>query len=359
MPPATFLLFVSMFAAGEKGGVQAFHLDSKTGEIASRTLTTGVENPFFLALSPDRQTLYSIHAKKFGSADNEEVAAYRILNHEGELKLLNRQSARGSAACFLDIDSTGHTLLVANYSTGSVASLPIAADGSLGEVASFCQHTGSSVNASRQKEPHAHSIVKSPDNRFAYAADLGTDRILCYRLDPTTATLTPNDPPFGTSPAGAGPRHLAFHTNARYLYAINELTNSVSVFAYDAKTGALSEQQTISTLPPDFTGTSYCADLKISPDGRFLYGTNRGHDSIAIFRIGDDAQLTNVQIVPSRGKGPQNIALTPDGSLLLCANMPGNNLSLFRVDRSSGTLQPIGEPTAIPSPACIVLVPVK
>src|SRR5262245_19532182 len=306
------LVFVTEFAPGEKGGSRAYEFDTKTGKLKALHRTAGVENPFFLVLSPDKKFLYSIHAKQFGGKENEQVAAYEVVGRTGELKLLKRQSAEGTAACYLDVDKSGKAVLVANYTSGGVASMPVKADGSLGEKASFFQHTGSSVNDKRQKEPHAHCIVVSPDNKYAFAADLGTDQILCYKLDPATAKLTPNEPAFARSPAGAGPRHLTFHPNGRRAYAINELSNSVTVFDYDAAAGTLAEKQTISTLPEDFKGTSHCADVKITPDGRFLYGTNRGHDSLAAYRIGEDGRLSLVAIEPSLGKGPQNLAITPD-----------------------------------------------
>jgi 6-phosphogluconolactonase len=366
-PSLPLLVFVSMFAPKEQGGIRAFHLDPAAGTLVAAKETRGVPHPFFLALSPDRTTLFSIWAEKFGSPDDEEVAAWRIVGRDGVLEPLNRQSSRGTASCYLETDPTGRTLLVANYTSGSVASLPIQADGSLGAATSFFQHEGKSVNAARQEGPHAHAIIPSPAmaagvgksaaSRFIYAADLGTDQILCYRLDAATATLTPNDPPFTKSPPGAGPRHLRFHPNGRMLYAINELANSVSVYAFDAASGAIVERQTIPTLPAGVTVDTKTADLRITPDGRFLYGTNRGHDSIAIFRIGDDGLLETVDIVPSQGKGPQNLAITPDGSLLLCANMPGNNIAVFRIDAASGRLTAVGEPVAIPSPACITIVP--
>lgn len=351
------VVFVSAFAPGDQGAIQAYQLDQQAGTLKPIHKTSGVEHPFFLALSPNRKFLYSIHAKQFGGKENEQVAAYEVVGRSGELKLLNRQSALGTAACYLHVDATGKTALVANYVTGSVASLPIQADGSLGPSASFVQHAGSSVNPARQKEPHAHSIITSPDNRFVYAADLGIDQVLCYRLDAKTSKLTPNDPPFGKSPAGAGPRHLTFHPNGKLLYAINELTNSVTVFGYNSDNGALAEKQTISTLPEDFKGTSHCADLKITPNARFLYGTNRGHDSIAVYRIGDDGKLTLIEIVPSLGKGPQNLAITPNGELLLCANMPGKNVAVFRIDPQTGSIRSTGEPVAIESPSCIMLLP--
>jgi 6-phosphogluconolactonase len=351
------LVFISAFAPGDKGGIEAFHFDAKAGQLKQIHRTTGVENPFFLAVSPDRKFLYSIHAKTFGGKENEQIAAYQIEGRTGKLRLLNRQSALGTAACYLDVDATGKSVFVANYTSGSVASLPVQMDGSVGEAASFFQHAGSSVNPDRQKEPHAHCIVVSPDNRFVFAADLGLDQVLTYRLDAKTAKLTANTPPFEKTPAGAGPRHLTFHPNGKLVYVINELANSVTAFDYKAESGTLAEKQTISTLPSDFKGTSHCADLKITPNGRFLYGTNRGHDSVAAYRIGDDGRLTLVGIEPSLGKGPQNLAIVSGGEYLLCANMPGNNVVVFRIDSQTGGLKSVGEPLAITSPSCIMVLP--
>jgi len=351
------LVFVTAFAPGERGGIHAYEFSTKDGRLKPLRRTAGAENPFFLAVSPDRKYLYSTHAKQFGGKENEQVAAYEIIGRTGELRLLNRQSARGTSACYVDVDKTGKAVLVANYASGSVAALPIKADGSLGEPASFIRHRGSSVNPQRQKEPHAHCIVVSPNNRYAFAADLGTDQIFCYKLDPAAAKLTPNKPRFARSPAGAGPRHLAFHPNGKHVYAINELLNSVTVFDYDADFGTLSAKQTISTLPDGFKGTSYCADVKITPDGRYLYGTNRGHDSIAAYKVGEDGRLARIAIKPSLGKGPQNLAITPDGTWLLCANMPGDNVAVFRIDPKTGRLTSAGEPVKQPSPSCIRLLP--
>lgn len=347
------LVFISAFAPSPEGAIHAFRLDLQTGKLTPLHRTTGVEHPFFIALSPDHRFLYSIHAQKFGSKEPEQVAAYELVGRSGELRLLNRQSALGSAACYLSVDATGKTVLVANYSTGSVASLPVQADGSLGKASSFVQHAGSSVDPARQEGPHAHCFVISPDNRFAFAADLGLDQVLGYRLEAATAKIAPNQPPFVKSPAGAGPRHLTFHPNGQHVYVINELSNSVTLFDYAAAAGTLTERQTIATLPRDFQSKSYCADVKITPNGRFLYGTNRGHDSVAAYRLSEDGRLTLIGIDPSLGKGPQNLAITPDGRLLLCANMPGNNVAVFRIDPQSGKLTSVGQPVALPSPSCI------
>jgi 6-phosphogluconolactonase len=349
------LVFVSAFAPGEKGGIRAYEFSE--GKLKPIHRTGGVENPFFLALSPGKNFLYSIDAKQFGGKENEQVVAFEIVGRGGELKLLNRQSTEGTASCYLDVDKSRKVLVVANYSSGSVASVPINADGSLGPPASLFQHKGSSVNPQRQKEPHAHCIVVSPDNKYAFANDLGTDQIMCYKLDVGTAKLTPNDLPFSKAPPGAGPRHLTFHPSPVHAYAINELLGSVTVFDYDADKGTLTEKQTISTLPADFKGTNLCADVKITPDGKYLYGTNRGHDSIACCKIGDDGKLSLIAIEPSLGKGPQNLAITPDGKWLLCANMPGNNIAVFKIDGATGRLKSAGEPVAQPSPSCIMIVP--
>jgi len=348
------VVFISAFASGDKAGIHAFRLDSKTGALQLLHRTTDIQNPFFLAVSPDQRFLYAINAEKFGGADDEFVTAYALEGSTGQLKQMNQQSARGTASCFLDFDATGRTVLVANYASGSVASLPVKADGFLDEAASFIQHSGSSIDLQRQKGPNAHSIVISPNNRFALAADLGIDKILIYQLDAAKATLTPNEAqPFVKMQPGSGPRHITFHPNGRHVYVINELANTVTCFDYIAASGMLTERQTISTLPIDFVGKSYTADLKITPDGKFLYGTNRGHDSIASYRIGEDGSLTLLSIDPSLGKGPQNLLITPDGQWLLCANMPGNSVIVFRIDAANGKISAKGTPIEMPMPSCI------
>ncbi|MBM80497.1 MAG: 6-phosphogluconolactonase [Planctomycetaceae bacterium] len=351
----TKLIFISAFAPGEKGAIHAFRLDLESGELSLTQKESSVEHPFFLALSPNRKFLYSIHAEKFGGKDNEHVAAYRIVSDDGKLELINRESALGTAACYLDVDQTGKTVVVANYSTGSVASLPVKEDGSLAKAVSFVQHKGSSVNTRRQTAPHAHSIVVGPKNGFVYAADLGTDQVLSYRLDAKSSKLTVNSQPFEKTPAGAGPRHLTFHPNGKFMYVVNELTNSVTRFDYNAKSGHLKQLETISTLPKDFDGTSYCADLKITPDGRFLYATNRGHDSIASYEIAKDGKLSLLAINKSLGKGPQNLAITPNGKLLICANMAGSNVVVFRIDSKTGGINSLGKPVEMTSPSCIMI----
>lgn len=351
------LVFISAFTSGEKGAIHAYSFDEGTGALTLLHRNTEVENPFFLALSPDERFLYSIHAKAFGGKEDEEVAAFALEGHSGKLRFLNRQSARGSASCYLDVDSTGKTVAVANYSSGSVASLPVKADGSLGESVSFFQHEGSGADPKRQPGPRAHSIVFSPDNRFVLAADLGIDQVLSYQLDSASSKISPNPKQASvkTDPA-AGPRHLTFHPDGKHVYAINELSNSVTLFDYDKASGTLTKQQTTSTVPDNFEGKSYCADLKITPDGKFLYGTNRGHDSIAIFQIDkSNGHLTRVEIEASLGKGPQNLAILSGGKWLICANMSGNSVVVFRIDQKTGLLTKTGDPIEIPMPSCIMV----
>lgn len=348
------LVFISAFAQGDSAGIQAFAFNRKTGALKPLHRTTDVQNPFFLAISKNNQFLYAIDAKIFGDPGNEFVAAYKIEGRNGRLKRMNQQTSRGTSFCYLDVDASGRTVVGANYSSGSVVSFPTRADGSLGEIASFMQHSGSSVNPERQKSPNAHAIVISPDNRFALAADLGIDKILIYRLHAATAELTPNEAQlFANLQLGSGPRHITFHPNGRHLYVINELKNTVTLFDYTTESGMIRERQTISTLPTEFDGKSHCADLKLTPDGRFLYGTNRGHDSIAVYRIADDGKLTLITIKPSLGKGPQNLLITPDGHWLLCANMPGNSVIVFRIDPANGGIKAVGDPVLMPMPSCI------
>lgn len=345
------VVFVSAFASGEKAGIHAFGFNSAKGTLRPLKRATGMQSPFFIALSPDKQFLYSID--EFGGKDNF-VAAFAIEGRGGDLRPLNRQNTLGTASCFVDVDPTGKSVLVANYSSGNVTSFPVKGDGSLGESVSFFQHSGSSVDPQRQKGPNAHCFVVSPDGRHALAADLGIDKVMIYTLDAATAKLAPNAvQAFAKLTPGSGPRHLTFHPNGNLVYLINELSNTITVFDWNAADGSLREKQTIATLPKDFTGTSHTADLKITPDGRHLYGTNRGHDSLASYRIADDGTLTLLTIQPGGGKGPQNLLITPDGRWLLCANMPGNNVVVFQIDTTNGSITPKGEPVEVPMASCI------
>ena len=269
-------------------------------------------------------------------------------------------SSKGAGPCHVLVDKTGKNLLVANYGSGSVASFPMKSDGSLSEASAFIQHKGSSVDKARQEGPHAHSVNLSADNRFVIVTDLGLDQALVYRFDAAKGSLTPNDPPFAKLNPGAGPRHFAFDPKGNYAYVINEIQSTVTAFHYDRAHGAFHELQTISTLPKDFKGRSSTAELAVDRNGKFLYGSNRGHDSIAVFAI-DPAKgtLTTVENTPTQGKTPRNFALDPTGGYLFAANQGTNNIVLFRIDQSTGRLTPAGEKVDVPSPVCVVFAPAR
>jgi 6-phosphogluconolactonase len=308
-------------------------------------------SPSFLAIHPTGQVLYAV-----GESGGGSVSAFALDRKTGTLKFLNRQSSGGGGPCHLVVDNSGKNVLAANYGGGSAVVLPIAANGSLLESSSFVQHKGSSVNKSRQEAPHAHSINLDQANRFAFVADLGLDKVLIYRFDAAKGTITPNDPPAVDVAPGAGPRHFAFHPNGKNAYVINELDLTVTVFVYDPARGVLKPRQTITTLPAgvkDRKGMS-TAEVVVHPSGKFLYGSNRGHDSIAIFRI--DEATGELKAAGHQGdkiKTPRNFAIDPIGRYLLAANQNGHSICVFAIDPQSGALTMVGEPVAVPSPVCV------
>ncbi len=357
------LVFITTCAAGEAGAITAFNLDTATGVLEPLQRCSDVENPFFIALLPNRKCLYATHAPGDLGRDPGYVAAFEIVGNAGQLRKLNEQPANGITTCYVDVDPTGKAVVFANYTSGSVGSYPLQADGSLGEITSLMKHEGASmVDAARQEAAHAHCAAISPNGKHVFACDLGLDQIIGYDLDAESATLTPLDQPHVRTVGGGGPRHFTYHPKGGYVYANNELANSVNVYSYDEDTGVLVEDQVISTLPDDFSGESFTADIKITPDGSYLYCTNRTHDSIATYRIGADGRLTLIDIQASLGNFPQNLAITPDGTLLLCANMHGDdaggdgaNVAVFRIDTASGKLTAVAEPVALTKPSCIAI----
>ncbi|MCC6861101.1 MAG: lactonase family protein [Bryobacterales bacterium] len=350
-----YLVYIGTSGRNSKG-IYVSRFDAGSGKMTEPQLAAEAVNPNFLALHPNRRFLYAVG----GSGKEGSVMAFKIDAATGQLAPINSVSARGAGPCHISLDRTAKNALIANYGSGSVAVVPIREDGGLEEATAFIQHTGSSVNPQRQKEPHAHSINLSPDNRFAMAADLGTDQILIYRFNAAKGTLVPNDPPFAKVKPGSGPRHFAFHTSGRFAYAINEMGNTVTAFSYDARRGALTEIQDITTLPEGFSGTSYCAEVVVHPRGRFLYGSNRGHDSIAVFSIDPGrGTLTPIEQVSTQGKFPRNFNLDPSGSWLLAANQDTHNIAVYRVDRKTGRLKATGDQVKAPTPICIRFLRLK
>ena len=289
------------------------------------------------------------------------VSAFRIDASAGKLTLLNSVSSKGEGPCYVQVDRTGKNALVANYGGGSVAVIPIAEDGKLREVSSFVQHSGTVADPKRQGGPHAHSINPSPDNRYVVAADLGLDKLMVYRFDPAAGTITPNEPPFAQVAPRSGPRHFTFHPNGKYAYAINEISCTVTAFNYDAKGGVLTEIQTASTLPKGVAVTSdlSTAEVLVHPSGKFLYGSNRGHNTIAVFSISPQGTLTLVDNVDTQGRIPRNFGIDPTGSFLLALNQSSNNVVVFRIDKNTGRLSPTGQTVETPGPMCVRFLPVK
>uniref|UniRef100_A0A7C4LQC9 Lactonase family protein n=1 Tax=Schlesneria paludicola TaxID=360056 RepID=A0A7C4LQC9_9PLAN len=353
-----FRVYFGTYTGPHSRGIYQARFDAETGRLEAVELAGEAVNPSFLAVHPNRKFLYAVgEIGNFEGQKTGGVSAFAIDSASGKLTLLNQQSSQGAGPCHIVVDRAGTSVLVANYGGGSVASLPLAADGRLQPAASAIQHEGRSVNPRRQEQPHAHSINLDPLNRFAFAADLGLDKILIYRFDSATSRLTPHSAA-GVVAAGSGPRHFAFHPSGRFAYVINELANTVTAFAFDGEAGTLTELQTITTLPADFQGTSYTAEVVVHPTGRYLYGSNRGHNSLAIFRIEEaTGRLTPLGHVSTGGKTPRNFQVDPTGRWILAANQGTNTVVVLKIDLASGAVTPTGQSVAVPTPVCIRFVP--
>jgi 6-phosphogluconolactonase len=361
---SSYFVYVGTYTtATNSKGIYGYRFDPKTGQFASMGLAAEIVNPSFLVTDPQHRFLYAV--TEMGperGADsykkNGTISSFSIDPKTGALTFLNKVDAGGGGSCHLVVDKTGKMLFVANYGSGSVASFAIKADGSIGERTGFDQHTGASVDPARQTGPHAHAVVLSPDNRFLFVPDLGTDQIKIYRVDAAKGTFTPNDPPFATVKAGLGPRHFTFGRGAKFAYAICEMGSSVAVFSYDPAKGALTPLQTISTLPSGFTGVDNSAEIEVDRSGRFLYASNRGSDSITVFAIDPGkGTLTKVQTVPTQGNIPRNFALDPTGKHLVAANQKSDRMVVFAVDAKDGQLKPAGQVIDVASPVSILFVP--
>jgi 6-phosphogluconolactonase len=352
------LVYVGTYTDAKSKGIYACRLDLATGAMKPLGLAAETKNPSFLSVHPNRHFLYAtIEVDELAGKKRGAVSAFTIQPETGKLTSLNEQTSGGGGPCYLVVDKTGKYVLVANYGGGSVAVLPVKEDGQLGEATAFVQHSGSSVNPERQEGPHAHSINLDAANRFAVAADLGLDKLLVYRFDSANGTLTPNDPPSASVKPGAGPRHFAFHPKGTSAYVINEMQSTVTAFSYDSGRGVLKELQTISTLPPSFKGENSTAEVQVHPSGKFLYGSNRGHDSIAVFAINPDkGTLTFVEHQSTRGKTPRNFGIDPTGKYLLAANQDSASVVAFRIDPQTGRLTPTGQSIEVPSPVCVKFV---
>ncbi|MCB1063162.1 MAG: lactonase family protein [Verrucomicrobiae bacterium] len=340
-------------------GIYVSRLNPKTGELSAPELAGKVTNPSFVAIHPNHRFLYSVsEVATEGGKPGGAVTAFSIDQTTGKLTELNAESSGGAGPCHLSVDPSGKVVIVANYGGGSCASLAVAEDGSLKPASSFIQHEGSSINPRRQKEPHAHSANTSPDGRFAFVADLGIDKIKTYSLDAEAATLTPHGETQITP--GSGPRHFAFHPSGKFAWVINELSLSVTGFRYDSEKGTLTEIQSISTIPDadrNREGLS-TAEIQAHPSGKFVFGSNRGHDTITVYQV-DEAtgQLTFVEVEPIRGETPRNFGIDPSGRFLLAAGQASNTISVFAIDPKTGELTDTGHGISVDAPVCARFLP--
>ena len=353
------IVYVGTYTSGDSEGIYICKLDLSSGKLTIIETVKGLVNPNFLAIDPQFNYLYSIDEVRDSDGNRRgAISAFSINQKTGGLTFLNKQPAKGPAPCHLTVDNTGRFVLTANYSNGNVSVFPVLSDGSLGAFTDFVQHQGSSLDPNRQTAPHAHSINVDASNRYAFVPDLGIDKIMIYKLDTENGKLNPNDEPWVKLKPGAGPRHFTFHPNGKYAYVINEIDCTITAFSYDETQGVLKEVQTVPTLPEDFSDKNTTADIHISPSGKHLYGSNRGHNSIVIFSIDKQTgKLTYVGHEPTQGESPRNFAVDPTGTFLLAENQRSNNIVTFRIDSQTGKLSSTGSVIEIPSPVCIKMIP--
>ncbi|HEY3857531.1 MAG TPA: lactonase family protein [Verrucomicrobiae bacterium] len=345
-----------VFIGSGRADIEAFNFDLSSGALTRIGLAAKIAHPSFFAITPNHKFLYSI--TEGGNNDTSSISAFSIDPAEGKLSLINSQPAGGAGPCHVQINAGGTTALLANYGSGSVSAFPIAASGELYPISTFVQNSGSSVNPDRQTGPHAHCIVTDPADHYAFVCDLGLDKILSFKLGPAAGALRANDPAFVTTKPGAGPRHLAFHPNAKWAYVSDEMGNTLTAYSYDASAGVLREIQSESTLPKDFSGQNTTAEVAVHPNGKFVFLSNRGDNSIAVFACDPDTgRLTFVERASTNGKTPRQFEIDPTGAWLLAGNQDSDTVVVFRIDTATGHLQPVGAPVHTDNPMCIKFLP--
>jgi 6-phosphogluconolactonase len=361
--PGKYLFYIGTYTQDDSKskGIYAYRYDAATSEITPLGLAAETTNPSFVAPHPNGRFLYAVNeVGNYKGPNSGGVSAFSIDQATGKLTFLNEVASHGADPCYITVDKTGKYVLVANYTGGSIAVFPVLADGKLGEASAFVQHTGKGTNPERQEGPHAHSIDLSPDNRFAMVDDLGLDELLVYKFDSAKGSLAPNDPPFTKIDAGSGPRHFVLRPDGKFAYVISEMGHTVTVFSNDAANGKLQVLQTITTLPKDFTGRNDDAEIAVHPSGKFLYASNRGDDSIAVYTIDQSkGTLRQIGIVHTGGKEPRSFEIDPTGTLLFAENQNSNTIVLLKIDTTTGLLTPTGKVLEVASPVCLKFVAVK
>src|ERR1043165_2059980 len=355
-PPPEWNLYVGTYTRPQKSkGIYAWRFQPATGKLTPIGLVAETASPSFLAVHPNQHVLYAVNELREGA-----ISAFAIDPPTGKLTFLNKVSAKGDGPCHISVDRSGRWVYAANYGSGSVAAFPVHEDGSLGDSSAFVQHTGSSVNPGRQKGPHAHSVVIAPDNRFVFAADLGLDQVFGYRIDTNRGGMATDEPTVTKVAPGSGPRHVAFRPDGRFLYVLNEMLSTVVAFRYDAHKGTTEELQTLSTLPADFKGNNSGAEIAAHRSGNYLYTSNRGHDTIAMFRVDlTSGKLTSLGHASTRGKTPRSFGIDPTGTWLFAANQDSDNMAMFRIDLKTGNLNPVGDMIEAFAPVCVVFAAIK
>ncbi len=340
--------YIGTYTGAVSQGIYRSSLNLETGSLAQPVLVAELTNPSFLTIHPTLDALYAISEVAEG---DHQVVSYRITN-DGALSETGNAPSGGDGPCYVSTDQAGKFLFVANYGSGSVAAYRILSDGSLGPMTSNQQHFGSSVDRRRQQGPHAHCILMDPSDQYACAADLGLDQVLIYKLQRDSGQLQSTGSPLQVTP-GNGPRHLAFHPNGKLAFVIHEMTSQLSSCSWNAVRGELKELAVVSTLPADFTGSNSTAEVLVHPSGKFVYGSNRGHNSIAGFSVGQDGSLTSLGHTSTGGRTPRNFRIDPSGQFLLAENQQSDSIVAFRIDQQTGRLSQTGQAITVGSPCCI------
>ena len=347
--------YVGTYTDGDAKGIYLYKMNTESGKVDFVSVTENIDNPSYLAIDKQNKYLYAANeVANFGDSKNGSVSAFKIMRETHELKFINKVSSGGAHPCYAAVNDDGNFILAANYSGGSISIVPVKNEGGLYDPSDVAQHTGSSINEKRQTAPHAHSAYFGPQQKFIYAVDLGIDKVNIYEFDPENGKLLKNDPAFFKAEPGSGPRHMAFHPNAKFAYLISELNNKIIALRIDRVNGGLTKIEEYSALPKDFEGTSYCADIHIHPNGKFLYGSNRGDNSIVIFEIDEESgKLNLVGHESTRGDWPRNFVIDPSGKFLLTANQKSNDVMIFKINPTTGELIFTNQTITVPSPACV------
>jgi 6-phosphogluconolactonase len=356
-----FLVYFGTHTGIKSKGIYISRFGTGSGELSAPTLAAETVNPAYVAIDPRNRFLFAVNeTDRFNGQACGSVTAFKLDAPTGQLEFLNQQPSGGTSPCHIAVDSPGKYALVANYNSGSVAVFPVQTNGFIGPPTAVIQHHGPGANPQQQAKPHAHCIAVDAANHRVFACDLGLDKVMIYLLNETNGALVPNEIPWVELKPGSGPRHMAFSPDGRHAYVINELDSTLTAFTCNPEHGALNEIQTVSMLPEAFRGKSTCAEVAIHPSGKFVYGSNRGDDSIVVFAVdGPGGRLDFVERQPTRGKTPRCFAIDPTGQYLIAANQDSDGIVVFRINARTGRLTWTGQTVELGEPMCVAFVPME